>query len=251
VAETGSPLLETLAHRVRALRENRSWTRSELARRSGLSLRFLARIESGDGNISILRLESLARALGTTPDRLVRPRARRSEIVTLVGLRGSGKSTIGPLLARRLGCPFVEMDELITDTSGLTLDQLFELQGERYYRRLEQDTVRTILARGEPAVVAAAGGVVNETATWRMLLEQTTVVWLRASPEDHWSRVVAQGDKRPMADHPAAMEELRSILEAREPVYGQARITVETSWKVPEEIVRTIEEGLQELRSAR
>lgn len=251
MAETGSPLLETLAHRVRALRENRSWTRSELARRSGLSLRFLARIESGDGNISILRLESLARALGTTPDRLVRPRARRSEIVTLVGLRGSGKSTIGPLLARRLGCPFVEMDELITDTSGLTLDQLFELQGERYYRRLEQDTVRTILARGEPAVVAAAGGVVNETATWRMLLEQTTVVWLRASPEDHWSRVVAQGDKRPMADHPAAMEELRSILEAREPVYGQARITVETSWKVPEEIVRTIEEGLQELRSAR
>ena len=251
MAETGSPLLETLAHRVRALRENRSWTRSELARRSGLSLRFLARIESGDGNISILRLESLARALGTTPDRLVRPRARRSEIVTLVGLRGSGKSTIGPLLARRLGCPFVEMDELITDTSGLTLDQLFELHGERYYRRLEQDTVRTILARGEPAVVAAAGGVVNETATWRMLLEQTTVVWLRASPEDHWSRVVAQGDKRPMADHPAAMEELRSILEAREPVYGQARITVETSWKVPEEIVRTIEEGLQELRSAR
>jgi XRE family aerobic/anaerobic benzoate catabolism transcriptional regulator len=250
-AETGAPLLETLAHRVRALRENRSWTRSELARRSGLSLRFLARIESGGGNISILRLDSLARALGTTPDRLVRPRARRSEIVTLVGLRGAGKSTIGPLLARRLGCPFVEIDELIIDTSGLTLDHLFELHGERYYRRLEQDTVRTILARGEPAVVAAAGGVVNETTTWRMLLEQTTVVWLRASPEDHWSRVVAQGDKRPMADHPAAMEELRSILEAREPVYGQARIAVETSWKVPEEIVGTIEEGLQEVRSAR
>lgn len=240
-------LLETLAHRVRALRESRSWTRTELAERSGLSLRFLARIESGDGNISVLRLDSLARALGTTLDRLVRPRARRSEIVTLVGLRGAGKSTIGPVLARRLGCPFVEIDTLITEASGLTLDQLFELHGERYYRRLEQDTVHTILARGEPAVVAAAGGVLNEPRTWQMLLDKTTVVWLRASPEDHWSRVVAQGDHRPMADHPAAMQELRAILGEREPVYGQAAITVDTSWKVPGEIVADVEKQLSQI----
>jgi len=242
-----SPLLDTLAHRVRALRESLSWTRTQLATRSGLSLRFLARVETGDGNISVLRLDSLARALGTTPDRLVRPRARRSEIVTLVGLRGAGKSTIGPVLARRLGCPFVEIDVLITETSGLTLDQLFELHGERYYRRLEQDTVHTILARGEPAVVAAAGGVVNEPRTWAMLLQKTTVVWLRASPEDHWSRVVAQGDRRPMADHPAAMQELRAILGEREPVYGQAAITADTSWKVPEEIVTDVESQLSQI----
>jgi XRE family aerobic/anaerobic benzoate catabolism transcriptional regulator len=243
-----SPLLETLAHRVRALRENLSWTRSQLAERSGLSLRFLARIECGDGNISVLRLDALAQALGTTPDRLVRPRARRSEIVTLVGLRGAGKSTIGPLLARQLGCPFVEMDALITEASGLTLDQLFELHGERYYRRLEQDTLRTILARGEPAVVAAAGGVVNDMKTWQMLRKETTVVWLRASPEDHWSRVVTQGDRRPMADHPAAMHELRSILNEREPVYGQATITVDTSWKVPEEIAADVENQISQVR---
>jgi XRE family aerobic/anaerobic benzoate catabolism transcriptional regulator len=242
-----APLLETLAHRVRALREGLSWTRRQLAERSGLSLRFLARVENGDGNISVLRLEALARALGTTPDRLVRPRARRSEIVTLVGLRGAGKSTIGPLLARRRGCPFVEMDALITEASGLTLDQLFELHGERYYRRLEQDTVRTILARGEPAVVAAAGGVVNEARTWELLRAQTTVVWLRASPEDHWSRVVAQGDRRPMADHPAAMQELRAILAERETTYGQAAITIDTSWKVPDEISSDIEEQLSRI----
>jgi len=245
--ESRSALLETLAHRVRALRESRSWTRSHLAGKSGLSLRFLARIESGEGNISVLRLEALAAALGTTPDRLVRPRARRSEIVTLVGLRGAGKSTIGPLLARQLGCAFVEMDALIMDLSGLTLDQLFELHGERYYRRLEQDTVRTILARGDPAVVAAAGGVVTESATWKLLHEETTTVWLKASPEDHWSRVIAQGDRRPMADHPAAMEELRAILGQREPMYSQARITVDTSWSVPEEIVASIERSISEL----
>lgn len=243
-----SPLLDTLAHRVRALRESRSWTRTQLAERSGLSLRFLARVETGEGNISVLRLESLARALGTTPDRLVRPRARRSEIVTLVGLRGAGKSTIGPILAQRLGCPFVEIDALITEASGLTLDQLFELHGERYYRRLEQDTVHTILARGEPAVVAAAGGVVNQARTWATLLEKTTVVWLRASPEDHWARVVAQGDRRPMADHPAAMQELRAILDEREPVYGQAAVTADTSWKVPQEIVADVEKQLSRIR---
>ncbi len=242
-------LLDTLAHRVRALREARAWTRSRLAERAGLSLRFLARVESGQGNISILRLEALARALDTTPDRLVRPRAHRSELVTLVGLRGAGKSTIGPLLARRLGCPFVEMDGLITEASGLTLEQLFELHGERYYRRLELDTVRSLLARGEPAVVAAAGGVVNEPTTWKLLCEKTTVVWLKASPEDHWSRVVAQGDRRPMANHPQAMQELRAILDSREPIYARARIVADTSWRVPEEVAAAIEAELSGLRN--
>jgi len=235
------PLLDILAERVRSLRERRGWTRAELASRSGLSLRFLARVETGDGNISVLRLESLARALETSADRLVRPRAERNEMITLVGLRGAGKSTVGPLLASRLGYPFVEMDELITQASGLSLDQLFELHGERYYRRLEHETVLQILARGDAAVVAAAGGVVNEPSTWRLLSERTTIVWLKARPEDHWARVVAQGDRRPMADHPAAMEELRSILSAREPVYGQAPFTVDTAGVSPAVVSDRIE----------
>jgi XRE family aerobic/anaerobic benzoate catabolism transcriptional regulator len=237
-------LLETLADRVRALRHGRKWSQAELALRSGLSLRFLARIEAGEGNVSILRLAALARALETTPDRLVRPRARPSEIVSLVGLRGAGKSTIGPLLARRLGRPFIEMDARITEVSGLTLDQLFELHGERYYRRLEHEVLRVILTAGEPAVVAAAGGVVNEVETWRLLCEQTTVVWLRAKPEEHWMRVVAQGDRRPMADQPAAMDELRSILAAREPVYAQAALTVDTSGAGPREVAAAVEAAL-------
>jgi len=234
-------LLLGLATRVRRLREARSWTQAELAERSGLSVRFLARVEAGEGNISILRLEALAQALGTRSDELLRPgRSRPQPLIALVGLRGAGKSSVGPELAGLLDLPFIEMDTLITETCGLPLDQVFELHGEGYYRKLEREILRGILTRGEPAVLAAAGGVVNEPASWAMLCEQATVIWLKASPEDHWNRVVAQGDKRPMADNPAAMDELRAMLTEREEIYGQAGLIVETSERSPQEIARTI-----------
>jgi XRE family aerobic/anaerobic benzoate catabolism transcriptional regulator len=236
----GSPLLSALARRVRRLRDERAWTRGELARRSGLSERFLARVEAGDGNISVRRLESLARALDTTPDQLVLPPEDGARIVALVGLRGAGKSTLGPLVAERLGWPFVEIDELIVEAGGLTLDQLFELHGEPYYRRLEHETLRRVLARGGPVVLAAAGGVVNEAASWDLLRRRATVVWLRARPEDHWNRVAAQGDRRPMANHPAAMEGLRALLAAREPIYAQARLTVDTTAQTPARLAECI-----------
>jgi XRE family aerobic/anaerobic benzoate catabolism transcriptional regulator len=237
-------LLELVATRVRRLRRGLGWTRAQLARRSDLSLRYLARIESGDGNVSLLRLGALARALGTTPDELIRPQEANSRIIALVGLRGAGKSSVGPILASRLGLPFVEMDALIREASGLPLDQLFELHGERYYRRLEREILGRILVDGRPAVVAAAGGVVNEPATWDLLKRRATVVWLRASPEDHWKRVVAQGDRRPMADNPDAMSELRAMLAARETVYSQAHLMVDTTRGSPREIAVAVEEGL-------
>ena len=234
------PLLSALAGRVRQLRLERDWSRGELARRSGLSERFLARIEAGDGNVSVLRLEALALALGTTPDRLVRPVETPTRIVALVGLRGAGKSTLGPLVAERLGWAFLEMDELITDASGLTLDELFELHGEPYYRRLEHETLRRVLGRTDPLVLAAAGGVVNEPNSWELLRNRATVVWLRATPEEHWNRVVAQGDRRPMADNPAAMEELRALLREREAVYSQADLTLDTSEAAPSRLAEWI-----------
>jgi XRE family aerobic/anaerobic benzoate catabolism transcriptional regulator len=241
----GTRLLAGLAQRVRGLREERGWSRRELARRSGLSVRFLARVEAADGNISVLRLESLARALGSTPDTLLRPVADPSGLIALVGLRGAGKSTVGPLLAERLSVPFIEMDTLIVETSGLALDQLFELHGERYYRRLERETLRRILARREPAVVAAAGGVVNEPVSWELLCDRATVVWLRAGAEEHWTRVASQGDHRPMADNPAAMDELRAILGARERIYAQARLIVDTADRTPEQVAETIQRQLE------
>jgi XRE family aerobic/anaerobic benzoate catabolism transcriptional regulator len=239
------PLLATLAERVRGLRRRLGRTRRQVAEEAGLSVRFLARVEGGDGNISVVRLESLARALGTTPDALLRPADGARRIIALVGMRGAGKSTVGPRLARAEDVPFVEMDDLITEASGLPVDQLFELHGEGYYRRLERETLRRILADDRPLVVATAGGVVNEPATWDLLRERARVVWLRARPEDHWSRVVAQGDRRPMADNPDAMQELRAILAARERSYSQADITVETHDLTPKDVVERIRSGLR------
>jgi XRE family aerobic/anaerobic benzoate catabolism transcriptional regulator len=240
-------LLGDLARRVRRLREARKWSRATLAERSGLSLRYLARIEAGDGNVSLLRLESLAEALETTPDELIRPEDGHTAVVALVGLRGAGKSTVGPLLAGSLGAPFIEMDALILQASGLPLDQIFELHGERYYRRLEREILRRVLARRKPSVLAAAGGVVNEPATWQLLRDRSTVVWLKARPEDHWDRVVVQGDRRPMADNPDAMAELRAMLTAREPLYSQAHLVVDTHGRTPEDVVSRLRGGLEQL----
>jgi XRE family aerobic/anaerobic benzoate catabolism transcriptional regulator len=243
--------LDLLASRVRRLRETRGWSRAELAFRSGLSIRFLARIESGDGNVSLVRLVHLAEALDTTPDALLRAPRPRGPVIALTGLRGAGKSTIGPLLAAELAIPFVEMDALVQEAAGLPLDQIFELHGERFYRRLERETLQSILAGSVASVVAAAGGVVNEPSTWKTLLDRTTVVWLRARPEDHWRRVIAQGDRRPMADNPDAMAELRAMLASREGRYAQAHIVVDTERRTPQAVAKAIvgELALHEERS--
>ncbi len=232
--------LDLLASRVRRLRESHGWNRQELASRSGLSVRYLARIETGDGNVSLIRLVDLAEALDTPLDALLRRPRPRGPVIALTGMRGAGKSTVGPLVAAALRVPFVEMDALVEDSAGLPLDQIFELHGERYYRKLERETVQSILARSQASVVAAAGGVVNEPSTWKALLDRTTVVWLRAQPEDHWRRVVAQGDRRPMADHPDAMAELRAMLASRESRYAQAHIVVDTARRTPHAVAATI-----------
>ena len=244
-------VLRVLAERVRRLRSEKGWSRRELSHRSGLSVRYLARIEAGEGNISVVRLEALASALGVTGDRLVRPPAQPSRLIALVGLRGAGKSTVGPLLARRLRIPFLELDSLIVDACGLPLDQVFELHGESYHRKLERETLRRLIDSGERAVLAAAGGVVTDTTTWQLLREQATVIWVRARAEDHWARVVAQGDRRPMEGNPDAMIELRAILDRREPSYAQAGFHVDTSELSPVEAVRSIEMFLEERASSR
>lgn len=243
-----SPLLAALGQRVRSMRELRGWTRADLSQRSGVSQRFLARVEAGDGNLSLLRLEELCRALDTTPGAVLRPVAPASPLVALVGLRGAGKSTIGPLLAARLGAPFFEMDALIVDASGLPVDQIFELHGERFYRRLEREILSRLASRSVPAVLATAGGVVNEPASWDLLLERATTVWLRARAHDHWTRVVAQGDRRPMAQRPDAMAELRALLAARERYYGQAHIVVDTSGRNPESVVDDVARAIARRR---
>jgi XRE family transcriptional regulator, aerobic/anaerobic benzoate catabolism transcriptional regulator len=251
VSKDSSFLQHTLATRVRKLRKAHGFTRAALAERSGLSVRFLARIEASEGNVSLVRLGHLAEALGTTPGELIRADEERTRVLALVGMRGAGKSTVGPILARGLGVPFVEMDVSIVDASGLPLDQIFELHGERYYRRVEREIVTRVLGRGDALVLAASGGIVNEPTTWELLRAKATVVWLKAEPEDHWNRVVAQGDRRPMADNPDAMAELRAIHAARERLYAQAHLTVETSGVAPEDVAVAVERSLESREGVR
>jgi XRE family aerobic/anaerobic benzoate catabolism transcriptional regulator len=222
-------LLTGLGRRVRDLRGRQGLTLQELADRSDLSPRFLVQVESGEGNISVLKLAGLARALGTTSAALLsEPDESGPHTIALLGLRGAGKTTIGRKLARRLRLPFVELDKRIEQAAGLTLDEIFALHGEAYYRRLERETLERVLDEG-PLVLATGGGLPTSPETWALLKRRARTVWLRARPEDHWNRVVQQGDKRPMRDHPGAMAELRRLLAAREPLYAEAHHTVDTA----------------------
>jgi XRE family transcriptional regulator, aerobic/anaerobic benzoate catabolism transcriptional regulator len=235
-------LLGRIGRRVRAAREARGWTRRELSERSGVSLRFLVQLESGRANISVKRLAGLARALESSVAALVSDADDgMPPVVALLGLRGAGKTTVGRSLARRMRVPFVELDRRIEQAADLSLAELFSMHGEAYYRRLERETLADVLGERRPLVLATGGGIVTSPDTYALLRGAAVTVWLRARPEDHWNRVVRQGDRRPMADHPQAMADLRELLTAREPLYAMAAHVVDTSGLSIEQVVRTIE----------
>ncbi len=227
-------LLSRLGRSVRARRDALSMTRRALAEKAGVSERFLAQVEGGEGNISVVRLAMVADALETTGAALLAAAEEHETttgvgVVSLLGLRGAGKSAVGERLAKRLGIPFVELDARIEAAAGMKLATLFELHGTSSYRRLEREALRKVLAEFPTAVIATGGSVVTDDETFSLLKSRTTTVWLRARAEDHWSRVVAQGDARPMRDRANAMGELDAILRARAPLYAQARVVVDTS----------------------
>ena len=223
-------VLEALGRRARARRLEKGWTLRDVAERSGVSARFLVQLESGQGNISVKRLADVARALDTTAAALLTEGdVAPARVIALLGVRGAGKTTVGRRLARRLRVPFVELDRRIERAADLTLSEIFSLHGEEYYRRLERDTLQQVLAENRPMVLATGGGIVTSPETYALLRRSTVTVWLKARPEDHWNRVVRQGDRRPMVDHPQAMADLRGLLAAREALYAQAAVTVDTS----------------------
>jgi XRE family aerobic/anaerobic benzoate catabolism transcriptional regulator len=158
-------------------------------------------------------------------------------VIALLGLRGAGKTTIGKQLARRLHVRFVELDRRIEKAADMSLGELFSLYGEEHYRRLERESLSHVLAENRSIVLATGGGIVASPDTYALLQKHATTVWLRATPEDHWNRVVRQGDRRPMADHPQAMADLRSLLAAREPLYARADRTVDTTGRTVDDIV--------------
>ena len=227
-------ILAHVGRRVREARGHQGLTQKQLASKAGLSLRFLSQLEKGEGNISLTRFAELAHALDRSPASLLEETeaAPGATVVALVGLRGAGKSTIGPVLAHRMQAGFVELDEAIEEAAGLRLAEIFELHGEAYYRRLERETLRHVLRSRESLVLATGGGVVTDPDTFRVLQNGAITVWLEAAPEDHWNRVLEQGDSRPMAENPHAFAELRALLAARKPLYAACRHRVNTSTEV-------------------
>jgi XRE family aerobic/anaerobic benzoate catabolism transcriptional regulator len=239
-------LLRSLGNRVRALRAERGWTLKETARQSGVSTRFLVQLEGGVGNISVRRLAELAAALDTSPAALLAPpgTAEPPVIVALLGLRGAGKTTVGRRLAKRLARPFVELDRRLEEPADLSLEEILALHAEDYYRKLEGDVLRQVLHEQQPIVLATGGGLVTSQDTYHLLRNAAVTVWLRARPEDHWNRVVRQGDRRPMTDHPQAMADLRALLVAREPLYASAAIVVDTSSNPITKVVDAVEHAV-------
>jgi XRE family aerobic/anaerobic benzoate catabolism transcriptional regulator len=241
-------------------------TRKILARDSGVSERYLAQLESGRGNVSVLLLRQIAQALNLPVNDLVReengqsveltlieqflkrlPAAKLPEVrerlmrefgakygnrehrIALVGLRGAGKSTLGEQLARRLGVPFFELDREIEAEAGTSLHEIFLLHGQAGFRRYERRALERVLEANERCVIATGGSLVSEPGTFDLLLSTCLTVWLKAAPEEHMARVAAQGDYRPMAGNREAMEDLRRILAGREKLYAQADVTIDTA----------------------
>ena len=253
-----------LGKRVREAREQRGMARKVLAEVSGVSERYLAQLESGTGNASITLLRHVAAALNVRITQLLRgevsseralissfidsiPDSRLDEVmrrlvgefgadegvrrkrIALIGLRGAGKSTLGSGLAKALRRPFVELDREIEREAGMPLAEVFMLYGQSRYRDLERRCLEHIVASQREVVVSIGGGVVSEPESFQLLLSNCFTVWIKASASEHMSRVVAQGDMRPMRGHAQAMEELKGILKVREPLYGRADAIVDTS----------------------
>jgi XRE family transcriptional regulator, aerobic/anaerobic benzoate catabolism transcriptional regulator len=237
-------LLRALGKRVRALRDEKGLSRRALSERSRLSERFLAQVEQGEGNPSLATLAQIADALDTSPPELLASAVRKKAIV-LLGLRGAGKSSIGEALAKRLRVPFVELDQRIEEAAGLSLPEIFVLHGEEYYRRLEREVIEALFREDQRCVCAASGGVVTNDEAFETLRRNAVTVWLRARPEEHWDRVLAQGDHRPMANDPLAMQRLRELLAEREPLYARADLQWDTSQHSIEETVEKLAKAVR------
>jgi XRE family aerobic/anaerobic benzoate catabolism transcriptional regulator len=235
--------LARLGERVRAWRTEHAMSRKTLALASGVSERYLAQLEAGQGNISVLLLRKIARAMGVAVERLVREDDGLEKPIALIGLRGAGKSTLGAKLAASLSLPFVELDREVEKEAGAPLAEVFAMYGQDAFRRFERRALERVLAEQSRAVIATGGSLVTDPGTYDLLLERCRCIWLRASAQEHMARVLAQGDTRPFKGRSAALDEIRKLLADRERLYGRAGTVVDTSGK-------SVRQALAELKKA-
>ena len=283
------PFLAALGERTRALRARRGLTRKGLAKAAEVSERHLANVEMGVGNASVQFLRQLAQALNcslaelvgdetaSSPEwlmirELLRGRgeaelaqargalaamfgapasqAARRQRIALIGLRGAGKSTLGRALAEGWKLPFVELNRRIEALAGCTLPEIHSLYGPAAYRRYEKRALEETIQRFPRAVIATPGGIVSDPATFNLLLAHCYTVWVRATPEEHMGRVLAQGDTRPMGGNGGnaeAMNDLRRILESRAAFYSKADAVFDTSRMSVDAAVSALREQLNEV----
>jgi XRE family transcriptional regulator, aerobic/anaerobic benzoate catabolism transcriptional regulator len=269
--------LKRLGQRIRGRRAQRGMTRRSLAHDSGVSLRFLAHLEGGSGNPSVLVLRQIASALSLPVEELVRDggprpvdhtlilqtldrladeelsevlrllterfsrgRGEKENYISLIGLRGAGKSTLGQRLAEHNAIPFIELNREVEQEYGATVGEILALHGQPGYLRYERHCLEKVIAKHERAVIEIGGGLATDPETLALLLATTRTVWIRALPQEHMQRVIEQGDLRPMANSSEAMDDLRAILKARDPFYRKASLQLNTSGKSPTQSFREL-----------
>lgn len=281
VVPTEDDFLRFLGARVRQIRNSREMTRKVVSQLADVSERHLAQLEAGEGNVSIVLLRRIAAALQVSLPELfaVQPQAaggkqmisqfldrlsphRLEDVITrltrdfvpgeearrqriaLIGLRGAGKSTLGASLAARRKVAFVELDREIEKETGMPLAEIFSLYGQPGFRSIEKRTLERVLKEHHSLVLSVGGGIVSERENYDYLLANCYTVWVKAQPEEHMSRVIAQGDFRAMAGTDRAMEDLRRILESREPLYRKADVHLDTSGETPEKSFAKLEAAI-------
>lgn len=270
-------LIRSLGARIRRLRANRGYSRKELSALADVSERHLAQLETGKGNISVILLSRVARALGTDLSELFRDdkdsdsmedimladlvqqinpadrhqavellrdrfvtNGRQKRRLALIGLRGAGKTTLGSRLAREYKRPFIQLASEIERLAGMNVSEIFSLSGEDYYRRLEEKALIETLKRHDDCIIETGGSIVTELNLLNLLLKSCHVVWLSASAEEHMQRVIDQGDMRPIENNDDAMSDLRRLMQQRTSFYQQAHAHIDTS-------ARTVDESMAEL----
>ncbi|BET10081.1 helix-turn-helix transcriptional regulator [Pandoraea sputorum] len=281
--------LASLARQVRMLRAQRGMTRKQLAAQSGVSLPYLARVEAGTGNVSLAVLHKLAEALNVGVETLIAERSihdgdllilieylrqqspevlsrlrrqlvvpvaadhgRTGQRIALIGLRGAGKSTLGPQLAQAIGAPFVELDKEVEREAGIAIGEVITLYGQAAMRRIERQCIERIIDEHEHVVLATGGGIVSEAPTFERVLRAFRTVWLRARPEVHFQRVMQQNDARIATEalRNEALEHIHRMLDARESLYRLADITLDTSDITPEAALAGLQARLSPARAA-
>ena len=280
VNDDDADFLIAMGRHVREARERRGMARKGLSQSAGVSERYLAQLEAGEGNASVLLLRNVARALGLRVTELLDPRENsveqrlirrfldrlpehrledvvfrlmrdfgheettRKNRIALIGLRGAGKTTLGSALAKDIGCDFVELDREIEREAGISLSEVFLLYGQVGYRRIERRCLDRMIETHAAMVMTVGGGIVSEPETFNALLLNCYTVWVKATPDEHMARVVAQGDFRPMQGNAEAMIDLTKILAAREPQYRKADMTLDTSGERPEQSLHRLREAV-------